>query len=106
MRCRRCVRGGRGARGRRSSRFSSLFLRLRGCGCRNRSRNDKKYRDACVPLEHDTDSRVAPQVNRRDGTLVPSAQALHAAYKYDDLFIHNYAPGVLAHMVQTRSCRL
>jgi hypothetical protein len=78
MRCRRCVRRGsrvRGARGRRSSRFPSLFLRLRGCGCRNRSRNDKKYRDASVPLEHDTDSRVAPQVNRRDGTLVPSTQA-------------------------------
>ena len=106
MRCRRCVRGGRGARGRRPSRFPSLFLRLRGCGCRNRSRNDEKYRDECVPLEHDTDSRVGPQVNRRDGTLVPSAQALHAAYKYDDLFIHNYAPGVLAHLIQTRSCRL
>jgi hypothetical protein len=70
MRCRRCVRRGsrvrgrRGARGRRSSRFPTLFLRLRGCACRHRSRNHKKYRDACVPLEHDTTSYVA-RINQR-----------------------------------------
>jgi hypothetical protein len=29
-------------------------------------------------------------------------RSLHAAYKYDDLFIHNYAPGVLARMVDRR----
>ena len=68
VRCRRRVRRGRRAscrggrrraRRRRSSRFSSLFLRLRGGGCRHRKRNDKNCRDACVPLEHDTTSYVA-----------------------------------------------
>jgi hypothetical protein len=52
-----CVRRRGGARGRRSS--SLVFLRLRDCGCRNRSRNDKKCCDADVPLQHDTASYVA-----------------------------------------------
>jgi hypothetical protein len=68
-RCGRCVRRGScggGARGRRSSRFPSLFLRLRGCGCRQRSRNDKTCRDASVPLEHNTTSCVACINQRRE----------------------------------------
>jgi hypothetical protein len=74
VRCRRRVRSGsrascRGRRGRTrrrpSSRFPAPFLRLRGCGCRQRSRNDKNCRDACVPLEHDTTSWVARMNQRR-----------------------------------------
>jgi len=68
-RCGRCVRRGScggGARGRRSSRFPSLFLRLRGCGCRQRSRNDKSCRDSSVPLEHNTTSCVACINQRRE----------------------------------------
>ena len=79
VRCRRRVRSGSRAscrgrtRRRRSSRFPAPFLRLRGCGCRQRSRNDKNCRDACVkncrdacvPLEHDTTSWVARMNQRR-----------------------------------------
>ena len=88
VRCRRRTRSGRrvrrgsrgsGARGRRSSRFPSLFLRLRGCGCRNRSRNDKKCRDADVPLQHDTASYVA-RTSQPARWYAGSACASTAAY--------------------------
>jgi hypothetical protein len=72
-----------GARGRRSSRFPALFLRLRGCGCRQRRGNDKNCRDACVPLEHDTTSYVA-RINqrrrRRAGFACEGATAYMVAY--------------------------
>jgi hypothetical protein len=70
VRGRRCVRRG-GARGWRSS---LLMLRLRGRGCRHRSRNDKNCRDACVPLEHDTTLPRRPQVNARNGVRVSLAK--------------------------------
>ena len=54
-----------GARGRRSSRFPSLFLRLRDCGCQQRSKNDETCCDASVPLEHDTTSCVASNQRRK-----------------------------------------
>src|SRR5262249_4856417 len=54
VRGRRCVRGGSCGGGTRGWRSSLLLLRLRGRGCRHRSRNDKNCRDACVPLGHDT----------------------------------------------------
>src|SRR5262249_45489394 len=62
---------GGGARGWRSS---LLMLRLRGRGCRHRSRNDKNCRDACVPLEHGTTLLHRPQVNARNGVRVSLAK--------------------------------
>src|SRR5262249_47802855 len=71
-----------------SSRFSSLFLRLRACGCRQRGRNDKNCRDACVPLEHDTTSYVAFMNQRRSGVRGSLAKRprLQGAYTACDIF--------------------
>ena len=83
-RCGRHVRRRGGPRGRRSSRFSSLFPWLRGCGCRQRSRSDKKCRDADVPLEHDTDLlNIAPWVNAGVACRfrLRTGRGLHEAYK-------------------------
>ena len=89
MRGRRCVRRGScrgGARGWRSS--SLLMLRLRGCGCRYRSRNDKNCRDACVPLEHDTTSYVAHKSTPEMacGFRLRRGRGLHGAYMACDKF--------------------
>jgi len=54
------------ARGRRSSSPASSLMRLRGCACRYRDRNDKNCGDEGVPLEHDTPPpRVARTYQRR-----------------------------------------
>src|SRR5262249_52461347 len=89
VRGRRCVRRGScrgGARGWRSS--SLLMLRLRGCGCRHRSRNDKNCRDACVPLEHDTTSYVAHEstLEMACGVRLRRGRGLHGANMACDKF--------------------
>jgi hypothetical protein len=65
-----------------------LMLRLRGCGCRHRSRNDKNCRDACVPLEHNTTSYVAhkstPEMACR--FRLRRGRGLHGAYMACDKF--------------------
>ena len=64
------------------------MLRLRGCGCRHRSRNDKNRRDACVPLEHDTTSYVAHEstLEMACGFRLRSGRGLHGAYMACDKF--------------------
>jgi hypothetical protein len=65
-----------------------LMLRLRGCGCRYRSRNDKNCRDACVPLEHDTTSYVAHKSTPEMacGFRLRRGRGLHGAYMACDKF--------------------
>src|SRR5262245_58957101 len=64
------------------------MLRLRGSGCRHRSRNDKNCRDACVPLEHDTTSYVAHEstLEMACGFRLRSGRGLHGAYMACDKF--------------------